>query len=67
MAQSTDTKCVNDGRTALVRHLEKGWLCVECAAKEGNPLALQLQTVRAVEKMLDAVSTARVLGFTWAA
>lgn len=41
------------GESALVRHLEHGWLCVSCAATEGYPLAVQLMTTRVIEKLIE--------------
>jgi hypothetical protein len=41
------------GEDALVRHLDFGWLCCSCAAKEGYPLAIQLMAQRVVERLME--------------
>src|SRR4051812_45997590 len=40
--------CTRCPQPALVRHLDHGWLCVDCAAAEGFPLAVQLKTEDAI-------------------
>lgn len=58
-------KCVrHPDQDALVKSFNGEqwvWLCVDCAAKEGYPLAIQLQSVHLIEKLMEPVQQVEVV------